>query len=107
MAFYELRQYTIRPGMMAAWLELMEREIIPFQVSQGMVVTASFRGESDDSVYIWMRRFESEAERERLYSAVYDSDHWKDRIGPRIGELMDREQIKVLRIVPTPVSPAQ
>ena len=107
MAFYELRQYAIRPGMMAAWLELMEQEIIPFQVSQGMVITASFRGESDDSVYIWMRRFESEAERERLYSAVYDSDFWKDRIRPRIGELMDREQIKVLRIVPTPVSPTQ
>jgi hypothetical protein len=107
MAFYELRQYAIRPGMMAAWLELMEQEIIPFQVSKGMVITASFRGESDDSVYIWMRRFESEAERERLYSAVYDSDHWKDQIRPRIGELMDREQIKVLRIVPTRVSPAQ
>jgi hypothetical protein len=107
MAFYELRQYAIRPGMMAAWLELMEQEIIPFQISKGMVITGSFRGESDDSVYIWMRRFESEAERERLYAAVYDSDHWKDRIRPQIGELMDREQIKVLRIVPTRVSPAQ
>jgi hypothetical protein len=107
MAFYELRQYAIRPGMMTAWLELMEQEIIPFQVSKGMVITASFRGEVDDSVYIWMRRFESEAERERLYAAVYDTDHWKDRIRPRIGELMDREQIKVLRIVPTRVSPAQ
>jgi len=107
MAFYELRQYTIRPGMMAAWLALMEQEIIPFQVSKGMVITASFRGESDDSVYIWMRRFESEAERESLYAAVYDSDHWKDRIRPRIGELMDREQIRVMRIVPTRVSPAQ
>ena len=107
MAFYELRQYTIRPGMMAAWLALMEQEIIPFQVSKGMVITASFHGENDDSVYIWMRRFESEADRESLYAAVYDSDHWKDRIRPRIGELMDREQIRVMRIVPTRVSPAQ
>ena len=28
-----------------------------------MVITASFRGEEDDSVYVWMRRFEDEAER--------------------------------------------
>ena len=107
MAFYEVRQYTIRPGKMVAWLELMEGEILPFQISKGMVVTASFRGEDDDSVYIWLRRFESEAERVRLYAAVYESEHWQTQIGPRIGELMDREQIKVLRVVPTSISPAQ
>ena len=107
MAFYEVRQYTIRPGKMMAWLELMEGEILPFQISKGMVVTASFRGEDDDSVYIWLRRFESEAERVRLYAAVYESEHWQTQIRPRIGELMDREQIKVLRVVPTSISPSQ
>ena len=106
MAFHELRQYTIRPGKMAGWLKLMEEEIIPFQASKGMVITASFRGETDDSVYIWMRRFESEAEREAQYAAVYQSEHWKTSISPRIGELIDREQIKVQRIVPTRMSPA-
>jgi hypothetical protein len=107
MAFYEVRQYTIRPGKMMAWLELMEGEILPLQISKGMVVTASFRGEDDDSVYIWLRRFESEAERVRLYAAVYESEHWQTQIRPRIGELMDREQIKVLRVVPTSISPSQ
>ena len=66
-----------------------------------MVITGSFRGEEDDSVYIWMRRFESEAERERLYAAVYESDEWQHEIAPRIGELMDRGSIRVQRIVPT------
>jgi hypothetical protein len=107
MAFYELRQYHIRPGKMADWLKLMEEEIIPFQASKGMVITASFRGETDDSVYIWLRRFESESERERLYEAVYQSSQWKDSISPRVGQLIDREQIKVQRIVPTRLSPAQ
>jgi len=101
MAFYELRQYAIRPGKMAAWLELMEQEIIPFQVSKGMVITAGFRGESDDTVYIWMRRFESEAERERLYAAVYQSDEWKNVIAPQIPEMMDRERMVIRRIAPT------
>ena len=107
MAFYELRQYKIRPGKMDEWIQLMEEEILPFQISKGMVVTGSYRGEDDDSVYIWMRRFESEEERERLYEAVYESDHWKESIGPRIPDLMDRSAVQVTRIVPTPKSVAQ
>ncbi|MEX2455568.1 MAG: NIPSNAP family protein [Rhodospirillaceae bacterium] len=107
MAFYELRQYTVRPGKIDEWLELMERKIIPFQVSQGAVICGSFRGESDESVYVWIRRFESEAERERLYAAVYDSDYWKTEISPVLPTLLDREAMKVTRIVPTAMSTAQ
>jgi hypothetical protein len=107
MAFYELRQYKVLPGRMDDWVQMMEREIIPFQVAQGMVVTGSFRGETDDSVYIWLRRFESEAEREALYKAVYESEHWKTNIGPRIPQYLDRSAIVVTRIVPTPKSVAR
>jgi hypothetical protein len=107
MAFYELRQYKVRPGKMAEWLQVMEEEIIPFQVAKGMVITGSFRGEEDDSVYVWMRRFESEAEREKLYAAVYESDFWKNEMSPRIPELLDREAMVVTRIVPTPKSTVQ
>ena len=101
MAFYELRQYKVLPGKMDEWLRLMEEEIIPFQVSKGMVITGSFRGETDPSVYVWLRRFESEAEREALYKAVYETDHWKEKIGPRVPNLLDRSAMVVTRIVPT------
>lgn len=107
MAFYELRQYTIRPGKMEAWLKFMQEEIIPFQVAKGMVITGSFRGETDDSVYVWIRRFESEAERERLYKAVYETDFWKNTVAPQVTELIDRSKIHVQRIVPTSLSTAQ
>ncbi len=105
MAFYELRQYKILPGKMDAWLELIEGTIIPFQISKGMVITASFRGEQDDSIYVWMRRFETEQQREQLYQAVYQSDRWKNEIGPKVGELMDRSAIQVTRLLPTTKSP--
>lgn len=103
-AFYELRQYPVLPGKMDAWVKMMEEEIIPFQVSKGMVITGSYRGETDDSVYIWTRRFESEAEREALYKAVYESDYWKNDVSPRVPEHIDRAGIVVTRIVPTPKS---
>ena len=107
MAFYELRQYHINPGRMDEWVAYMEGTIIPFQVSKGMVITASFRGEEDDSVYVWMRRFESEAQREALYEAVYESDLWKNEVSPKVGELIDRSRINVQRIVPTAKSVTQ
>lgn len=104
MAFYELRQYKVLPGKLDEWVRIMEEEIIPFQVSKGMVICGSFRGETDNSVYVWLRRFESEAEREALYKAVYESEYWKNEIAPRVAQYLDRPNIVVTRIVPTPKS---
>ena len=107
MALYELRQYKVRDGQMSAWLELMEGEIIPYVVANGMVFTASFRADDDPSVYVWIRRFEDEADRERLYEKVYESEHWKSDLSPRIGELLIREEAIIHRLVPTRLSPMQ
>ena len=69
-----------------------------------MVILGSFVGEQDDSLYVWIRRFESEQERERLYEAVYQSDHWKNAIAPRVEEMLDRSKIVVTRLEATPKS---
>lgn len=107
MAFYELRQYKVLPGKMKEWVKVMEDEIIPFQVSKGMVITGSFHGEEDDQAYVWMRRFESEAAREKLYAAVYESDFWKNEMAPRIPDYLDRESTVVTRLLPTALSTTQ
>ena len=101
MAFYELRQYKVLPGKMDEWVKIMEEEIIPFQISKGMVICGSFRGETDNSAYIWIRRFNSEAEREVQYKAVYETDHWKTKIAPRVPSCLDRAAMVVTRIIPT------
>lgn len=105
--FFELRQYHVRPGKQADWVRCMEEEIIPFQVKMGMVILGSFVGEEDDSVYVWIRRFESEQERERLYGLVYQSDYWKTEIAPRVSALIDREQMQITRLLATPRSVIQ
>jgi NIPSNAP len=107
MAFYELRQYKVRPGMLEGWVKIMEEEIIPFQISKGMVITGSFHGETDPSTYIWLRRFESEEQRVALYAAVYGSDYWKTQIDPRVPEYLDRSGMVIQRIVPTAKSTVQ
>tara|TARA_B100001964_G_C13695287_1_gene363575 strand:- start:53 stop:376 length:324 start_codon:yes stop_codon:yes gene_type:complete len=107
LAFYELRQYRIKDGRMDDWVAFMEKEIIPYQVSKGMVVVASFVAEEEDDLYIWIRRFESEEERERLYEAVYQDPVWTEGMSDRVGEIVDRERIVVTRVQPTSLSVLQ
>ena len=96
--FFELREYRTLPGQRENWVEIMENTIITFQVSKGMVILGSFTGQEEEDLYIWIRRFESEEERIRLYEAVYESDTWVNEIGPKIPEMMDRSKIVVRRI---------
>ena len=109
--FREIRQSRTPPGQRENWVKYMEEVIIPFQVSKGMVIVGSFTGEQerptatqDENLYVWIRRFESEEDRERLYEAVYQSDEWLNDIGPRIPEMLDRDKIVVTRIDPTVAS---
>jgi hypothetical protein len=101
---FELRQYRIQPGKREEWVRLMEEEIIPFQVSKGMVIVGSFTVEEDPDLYIWIRRFESEEERKALYAAVYESDHWKNVIAPQTSQMNIREKMVITRMNPTPKS---
>jgi hypothetical protein len=105
--FFELREYRTLPGQRENWVRFMEEEIIPFQVSKGMVIVGSFVGEEEDDLYIWVRRFDSEESREALYEAVYQSDRWVNEIGPKVPEMLDRDKIVVRRIEATPHSVIQ
>ena len=102
---FEFRFYRTKPGQRDNWVKFMESEIIPFQQSKGMEILGSFVGEEEDDLYVWIRRFNSEGEREKLYEDVYQSDHWKNNVAPRVPEMLDREKIQVTRLNPTPNSP--
>ena len=99
--FFELRQYRVKPGQRDKWVRFMEEKIIPFQISKGMVVIGSFVGQEEEDLYVWIRRFESEEERQQLYKAVYESDYWRNDISPQVGEMLHREKIHVTRLEAT------
>ena len=101
---YELRQYRSQPGRRDDLARFMEEVIIPFQASKGMVIVASFVAEEEDDLYVWIRRFEDEEDRVKLYEAVYQSDRWKNEIAPAVGELLDRSRMVITRLNPTPKS---
>lgn len=101
---FELRQYQAQPGQRDRLVQYMEEVIIPFQVSKGVVVVASFVGEEDDDSFVWIRRFDDEAHRQKLYEAVYESETWKNEISPKIPEFNMREKARVTRLLPTATS---
>lgn len=98
---FEYRVYTCYPGKRDEFVKLMEEEVVPFQVSKGMVFVASFIDEQNPDKYIWMRRFENEEERVKLYDAVYQSDTWKNEMVGKVLACIDREKHQITRLVPT------
>ena len=99
--FFEFRHYRIKDGKREEWVKYMEEVIIPFQISKGMVVVGSFVAEQEPDLFVWIRRFDSEEEREKLYKAVYESDQWINVIKPVIDTMLDRPRIVVTRLAPT------
>jgi hypothetical protein len=97
---FELRQYRTRPGQRENWVRFMAEQIVPFQTSKGMVVLGQWIGEQEDDLFVWMRQFDSEAERVRLYAEVYKSDHSKNDIAPHIPAMLDRERMVITRLEP-------
>jgi hypothetical protein len=102
--FFELRQYRIKKGKMKQWVKYMEEVLIPFQISQGMVVVGSFVGQEEKDLYVWIRRFENEQERKKLYKKVYESDTWLKQIKPEVDQMLDRSKMVVTRLEATPKS---
>jgi hypothetical protein len=102
--FFELRQYRIKKGKMKQWVKYMEEVLIPFQISQGMVVVGSFVGQEEKDLYVWIRRFENDQERKKLYKKVYESDTWLKEIKPEVDQMLDRSKMVVTRLEATPKS---
>lgn len=100
---FELRRYPLKPGMRDAWVKWMDEEIIPYQLSKGMVILGTFVDEENDK-YVWIRRFESEAHKEALYEATYGDDKWKNEYSPKVGDYIDRDNLEVTIIKSTPRS---
>lgn len=104
---YELRRYQTRSGCRDDWVRYMENVVIPFQARQGVSVVASFIDEEDPDGYVWIRRFDDEAQRAQQYAAVYQSEHWTTEIAPRVDALLLKDRSVITRLAPTPGSHLQ
>ena len=73
----------------------------------GMVILGSFIVPEEPDLYVWLRRFESEEQKEALYAKTYQNDTWQNEFSPRVADLIFRDQIKVTVLEATPRSVIQ
>jgi hypothetical protein len=60
----------------------------------------------DDQTFVWLRRFDSQQERQRKWDEFYGSDLWRNQLGPRANPLM-QDTSNVIAVQPTPGSAIQ
>lgn len=89
MPVFEGCTYPANEGAMEEWVAFMDTAIVPFIEEKAMKIDAMFRGVEDPNAYIWIRRFDDEAHRQKLYKAVYETDHWQTNIKPSLRRLVD------------------
>jgi NIPSNAP protein len=69
--FYEIRTEYARPGRGAELAGYMDETVIPLHREMGMHVVGSFTVTGDEDTFVWIRRFEDAADRERVLDAVH------------------------------------
>ncbi len=99
---FELREYRIRDGRRDEFVRLMDETIIPFQRDKGMEIIGSFVSLEEPDLYVWLRRFESDEQRKKLYDAVYGDPYWTETIKPAMGDILIRETVTVRLLEATP-----
>lgn len=96
MKVTELREYKIRPGKTPEWLRWMYEELLPYQRSKGMVIVDTYIRTDDTGTdfFVWLREFENEEARQRIYEETYN-DWWISEIRPKVFTLIDETSISV------------
>jgi NIPSNAP len=69
--FYEIRTEHALPGRGAELTRYMDETVIPLHQEMGMNVVGAFTAIGDEDTFVWIRRFEDAADRERVLDAVH------------------------------------
>ena len=105
MAYFQLRQYFIKPGKRAEAIIVMEEVLLPYVIAKGSVVTGRFMVKADEGeYYAWLPRYESEAEQERVENAIRGEDRWGSEIFPALTEVFDFSKAAIIRLDALPTS---
>jgi hypothetical protein len=69
--FYEIRTEHAHPGRGTELARYMDQAVIPLHQEMGMNVVGAFTVSGDEDTFVWIRRFEDAADRERILAAVH------------------------------------
>ncbi|WP_084959120.1 NIPSNAP family protein [Thermoactinospora rubra] len=100
---YELRQYTLRPGVRDAFVELFEREMIDGQEEAGISVPGVFVDVDRPDMFVWMRKFpDMESRRLALEAFYFHSPVWRAHRDEANSMMIDSDDVLLLHPVQDP-----
>ncbi|WP_434444050.1 NIPSNAP family protein [Lentzea sp. E54] len=97
--FYEIRTEHARAGFGPELARYMEETVIPLHQEMGMTVAGSFTVVGDEDAFVWIRRFEDAADRERVLDAVHGHPRCP-AISDTVSALVGRIE-STIRLAPT------
>lgn len=93
---FEIRHYTLKPGLREPFIEFFERENRRALRDAGMLVFGPLRDlEVNDKVH-WMRAFESLEQREAVKEEFYSGPVWHDHIEPIAMDMIEHFEFELV-----------
>lgn len=100
----EIRRYTIKSGRRDEFVRFFHDEVQPAMESVGMRILETYVGAEDNQTFVYLRSFETAADRTRQLHDFYEGREWLD--GLRDRALAMEEAFHVDLVVPAAPDPA-
>src|SRR5215470_1591807 len=76
----EVRSYRVKPGHREEFIQFFETRSVPALRSHGMRVVGPLLDLENPNKFVWLRIFPSLDERERMRTAFYEGELWKNEL---------------------------
>lgn len=76
----EVRSYRTKPGLRDEFIRFFETRAIPALRSEGMKIMGPLLDLENPNKFVFLRSFPSLDERERMKTAFYEGDLWKNEL---------------------------
>lgn len=93
----EIRTYWLRPGRRSEFVAWFEDEVAPAMEAAGMTIVGSFESLDEDDVFVYLRRFRDEAERDRLTTRFYSGEAWLSGMKETAAALERDHEVRLVR----------
>ncbi|WP_027722885.1 NIPSNAP family protein [Maridesulfovibrio zosterae] len=94
--YFEMRTYTIRPGMLASYMKLFEDVGLPVLKKYAELVGYWYTdiGELNQVVHIW--RYESLDQRTINRKKLYADNDWQNYFLPEALQMLEKQENKIM-----------
>lgn len=93
----EIRTYTLHPGKRPEFVDWFEVEVAPAMEAAGMTIVGTFESVEDENVFVYMRSFADEDERNQMTSTFYESETWRSGMKDRALALEAEFDVRLVR----------